>query len=146
MVPYNSQSSANNTAPDSPWVQFTIPSAACEERVEEIYEDLCYVKFTSAMPEVATLLYKRLVHDNAWIFSNTRLFQVEVVHAWCGVNIALRVLVLAFQMTDLHIKTGVYVTLSLLGCVAALALCLKGIVGIFRLIISQKIKLQILES
>ncbi|KPJ19990.1 hypothetical protein RR48_02549 [Papilio machaon] len=36
-----------------PWVQFTIPSVTCEDRVEEIYEDLCYVKFTSAMPEVA---------------------------------------------------------------------------------------------
>ncbi|CAG5035118.1 unnamed protein product [Parnassius apollo] len=37
-----------------PWVQFTIPNATCEDRVEEIYEDLCYVKFTSAMPELAT--------------------------------------------------------------------------------------------
>ncbi|KPI95379.1 Protein vav [Papilio xuthus] len=40
-----------------PWVQFTIPSATCEDRVEEIYEDLCYVKFTSAMPEVAIPFY-----------------------------------------------------------------------------------------
>lgn len=41
------------TGDGAPWVQFTIPSANCEDRVEEIYEDLCYVKFTSAMPEVA---------------------------------------------------------------------------------------------
>lgn len=40
------------TGAEVPWVQFTIPSASCEDRVEEIYEDLCYVKFTSAMPEV----------------------------------------------------------------------------------------------
>lgn len=40
-------------AAEVPWVQFTIPSATCEDRVEEIYEDLCYVKFTSATPEVA---------------------------------------------------------------------------------------------
>lgn len=38
---------------EAPWVQFTIPSAICEDRVEEIYEDLCYVKFTSSVPEVA---------------------------------------------------------------------------------------------
>ncbi|GBP08262.1 Protein vav [Eumeta japonica] len=36
---------------EAPWVQFTIPSVACEDRVEEIYEDLCYVKFASTMPE-----------------------------------------------------------------------------------------------
>ncbi|XP_050553592.1 protein vav isoform X2 [Spodoptera frugiperda] len=41
-------------AAEVPWVQFTIPSATCEDRVEEIYEDLCYVKFTSATPELAT--------------------------------------------------------------------------------------------
>ncbi|CAG9575420.1 unnamed protein product [Danaus chrysippus] len=37
-----------------PWIQFTIPSVACEDRVEEIYEDLCYVKFASDTPELAT--------------------------------------------------------------------------------------------
>ncbi|XP_052737193.1 protein vav isoform X2 [Bicyclus anynana] len=37
-----------------PWIQFTIPSVACEDRVEEIYEDLCYVKFATDMPELAT--------------------------------------------------------------------------------------------
>lgn len=42
----------NNVA-EVPWIQFTIPSVTCEDRVEEIYEDLCYVKFTSDMPEVA---------------------------------------------------------------------------------------------
>ncbi|XP_049885290.1 protein vav isoform X2 [Pectinophora gossypiella] len=41
--------------PEVPWVQFTIPNANCEERVEAIYEDLCYVKLpTSANPELAT--------------------------------------------------------------------------------------------
>ncbi|XP_063547819.1 protein vav [Cydia strobilella] len=44
----------HTTTPEVPWVQFTIPSASCEDRVEEIYEDLCYVKFTSALPELAT--------------------------------------------------------------------------------------------
>lgn len=34
-------------------MQFTIPSATCEDRVEEIYEDLCYVKLNSTAPEVA---------------------------------------------------------------------------------------------
>lgn len=47
------ESPAAKPASEAPWVQFTIPSASCEDRVEEIYEDLCYVKFTSAMPEVA---------------------------------------------------------------------------------------------
>ncbi|XP_026501163.1 protein vav isoform X1 [Vanessa tameamea] len=41
-------------AMEVPWIQFTIPSVTCEDRVEEIYEDLCYVKFTSDMPELAT--------------------------------------------------------------------------------------------
>lgn len=52
--PYSMSDSLERAAPaEVPWVQFTIPSATCEDRVEEIYEDLCYVKFTSAMPEVA---------------------------------------------------------------------------------------------
>lgn len=50
---YTLESPAANPACEAPWVQFTIPSGACEDRVEEIYEDLCYVKFTSATPEVA---------------------------------------------------------------------------------------------
>lgn len=53
--PYTPDSMALPSA-DAPWMQFTIPSATCEDRVEEIYEDLCYVKFTSAMPEVAIQL------------------------------------------------------------------------------------------
>ncbi|XP_053600667.1 protein vav isoform X2 [Plodia interpunctella] len=48
------RSSPSQAAAEVPWVQFTIPSATCEDRVEEIYEDLCYVKFTSAEPELAT--------------------------------------------------------------------------------------------
>ncbi|KAL4703784.1 hypothetical protein ACJJTC_002919 [Scirpophaga incertulas] len=52
---YSLQDSPERSAQaEVPWVQFTIPSATCEDRVEEIYEDLCYVKFTSAMPELAT--------------------------------------------------------------------------------------------
>ncbi|KAM3957018.1 LOW QUALITY PROTEIN: vav guanine nucleotide exchange factor [Aphomia sociella] len=52
---YNMNESPEHPAEaEVPWVQFTIPSATCEDRVEEIYEDLCYVKFTSAMPELAT--------------------------------------------------------------------------------------------
>ncbi|XP_047525773.1 protein vav isoform X2 [Pieris napi] len=41
-------------ASEVPWVQFTIPSSNCEERVEEIYEDLCYVKLNSEVPELAS--------------------------------------------------------------------------------------------
>ncbi|XP_028158847.1 protein vav isoform X2 [Ostrinia furnacalis] len=53
--PYSMSGSPEGAAQaEVPWVQFTIPSATCEDRVEEIYEDLCYVKFTSAMPELAT--------------------------------------------------------------------------------------------
>lgn len=85
MVPYSSQTPAQKPTSDSPWVQFTIPSAACEERVEEIYEDLCYVKFATATPEVATLMFTRLVHDNAWTFYYT-LDSGRIVHACRGVN------------------------------------------------------------
>lgn len=49
--PYNDDVPDPEPEPEVPWVQFTIPSATCEDRVEEIYEDLCYVKFTSATPE-----------------------------------------------------------------------------------------------
>ncbi|XP_034823944.1 protein vav isoform X2 [Maniola hyperantus] len=53
--PYNVVEYEEHThANEVPWIQFTIPSVACEDRVEEIYEDLCYVKFTSDMPELAT--------------------------------------------------------------------------------------------
>ncbi|CAH0722170.1 unnamed protein product, partial [Brenthis ino] len=45
---------AHSNTTEVPWIQFTIPSVTCEDRVEEIYEDLCYVKFTSDMPELAT--------------------------------------------------------------------------------------------
>ncbi|RVE55209.1 hypothetical protein evm_000107 [Chilo suppressalis] len=52
---FSMQESPEHPAPaEVPWIQFTIPNATCEDRVEEIYEDLCYVKFTSAMPELAT--------------------------------------------------------------------------------------------
>lgn len=50
--PYNNDAPDPEPEPEVPWVQFTIPNATCEDRVEEIYEDLCYVKFTSATPEV----------------------------------------------------------------------------------------------
>lgn len=58
MTSYNSDMDDSPAHPaaslEVPWVQFTIPSATCEDRVEEIYEDLCYVKFSSATPELAT--------------------------------------------------------------------------------------------
>lgn len=59
------------TSHEVPWVQFTIPSATCEDRVEEIYEDLCYVKFTSATPEVSTRLeyLKNCSSGNVWYTS-----------------------------------------------------------------------------
>ncbi|KOB75706.1 putative rho guanine nucleotide exchange factor vav3 [Operophtera brumata] len=87
------QSPAHNTAPDSPWVQFTIPSAACEERVEEIYEDLCYVKFTSAMPEVATLFGVAVPprnSDSEYASYCARLHDEEIYHDLCAVKASAR--------------------------------------------------------
>lgn len=57
---YNTMANMSEPAAEVPWVQFTIPNATCEDRVEEIYEDLCYVKFTSNVPEVTWVFVRRL--------------------------------------------------------------------------------------
>lgn len=82
-----------DTAPaggEVPWVQFTIPNATCEDRVEEIYEDLCYVKFTSAMPEVAPdiianaasyppeIIKNSLIYWRFQLFRNINYFNCEI--------------------------------------------------------------------
>lgn len=42
---------------ESPWVQFKIPSGVpSQERVEAIYEDLCYVHVPALRPEVDNIL------------------------------------------------------------------------------------------
>jgi hypothetical protein len=40
---------------DCSWMQFTIKCPQFEDREEEIYEDLCYVTFSSSCPEVQGL-------------------------------------------------------------------------------------------
>lgn len=34
------------------WLQFTIPCPHPEDREEEVYDDLCYVTFSTCLPEV----------------------------------------------------------------------------------------------
>jgi hypothetical protein len=38
------------------WMQFTIKCSQFEDKEEEIYEDLCYVTFSSSPPEVQGLI------------------------------------------------------------------------------------------
>lgn len=40
---------------DRSWMQFTIKCLQFEDKEEEIYEDLCYVTFSSSPPEVQGL-------------------------------------------------------------------------------------------
>lgn len=44
-----------NSCNDPSWLHFTIKCPPMEDRDQEVYEDLCYVTFSSSLPEV---LYK----------------------------------------------------------------------------------------
>lgn len=44
------------------WVSFTIKCPPLDDSVEEIYEDLCYVTFSSSLPEVQNLNSFFIIH------------------------------------------------------------------------------------
>lgn len=54
-INFSNQIMAATNGNDS-WVSFTIKCPPLDDCVEEIYEDLCYVTFSSSLPEVQILV------------------------------------------------------------------------------------------
>lgn len=53
LLPADEEAANSSDSAVSPWVQFKIPNVApSEERVEAIYEDLCYIHVPAIRPEV----------------------------------------------------------------------------------------------